>query len=183
MRPAWILAAASSLLAVAPAALAGSDGEEISRSRGRKGGVVVLYPRVVPETEDPTVRAVASELQEQLSVVAQRTVDARRVDVRPQPERVCPQEGCRAASLGVMLAHQGGGCAVLVQVGPPGVNNQQLFPVAGELALRSSLATFRQPPERLATITEFAPCTEVLAGLDLSGVEAALGEVVAAAGP
>jgi len=158
-----------------------SDGEEISRSKGKKGGVVVLYPRIVPETSDPNVLAVATQLQQQLSAVAQRVVDPKRVDVRPDPQRVCPQEGCKAASLGVMLGHQGGGCAVLVQVGPPGIANQQLFPVAGELALRSPLATFRQPPERLATVTEFAPCTEVMAGLDLSQVELTLGQVAAVA--
>jgi len=168
------------LLLATAGAWAGDDGPEISRAKGKKGGVVVLYPRVVPATDDPTVVAVATQLQQQLSAVAQRAADPRKVDVRPAPERVCPQEGCKAASLGVLLGHRGGGCAVVVQVGPPGIANQQLFPVAGEVALRAQVATFRQPPERLVTITEFAPCADVMAGLELSAVEGALKQMMPA---
>lgn len=161
-------------LLLAPQALAGGDGPEISRSKGRKGGAVVLWPRMVPETADPSMEALAGQVQQRLAAAAARAVGDRMIDVRPSPERVCPQDGCKAASVGVMIGHSQGGCAVVAMVGSPGAANRQLFPLAGTVHLASAVATFRQPPERLVTVTEFVPCDQVIGGLDLGAVEAAL---------
>lgn len=162
------------LALLASTALAGADGDEISRSRGKKGGVVVLYPRVVPESQDPAIVAVAAQLQQRLAASAARAVGDRTIDVRPAPERVCPQSGCKAASVGVLLGHSQGGCVAVAMVGGPGASNQQLLPLVGKVQLHAAVATFRQPPERLVTVTEFVPCGEVLGALDLTAVEAAV---------
>lgn len=175
------LGAPVALAALMPAAaFAGADGDEISRSRGRKGGVVVLYPRMVPDTVDPSMTALAGQLQQRLAASATRAVDDRPVDVRPAPERVCPQQGCKAASVSAFVGHHDGGCAVVAMVGSPGPSNRQLFPLVGTVNLQSAVTTFRQPPERLIVVTEFVPCTEVVGALDLGAVEAAISSAAAA---
>jgi hypothetical protein len=166
-------------LLLTPAAQAGSDGDEISRSRGKKGGVVVLYPRLVPATTDPAMAALAEQLQQRMAASASRAVGERPVDVRPAPERVCPQQGCKAASVGLFVGHSQGGCAVVAMVGSPGPANQQLLPLAGTVHLQSAVTTFRQPPERLVTVTEFLPCDQVVGALELTAVESAIASAAA----
>ncbi len=139
---------------------------------------MVLWPRVVPATQDASVQALAGQLQQRLAAVAGEVVDDRRVDVRPAPERVCSQIGCKAASVGLMLGQRNGGCAVVGLVSGPGVVPQQLVPLAGQLQLKGSSVPFRRPPEQLVTVTEFLPCDQLLEGLDLSGVRSALQRLV-----
>src|SRR4051812_28885981 len=43
-----------------------NDTPEISRSRGTAGGVVVLWPRIVPRSEDPAVLDLATRIQAKL---------------------------------------------------------------------------------------------------------------------
>lgn len=171
------LVALAAAFTVMPAE-AGGDGPEISRSRGKKGGVVVLWPRVVPETQDAAVTALAGQLQQRLAVLAGDVVDPKKVDVRPPPERVCSQIGCKAASVSIMIGQRGGGCALVGVVSGPGTSPQQLIPLAGQLQLTGSSAPFRQPPEQLLNVSEFAPCDQVLEALDLSGVQSALQRLV-----
>ncbi len=172
------LAAAAALATALPAQAGGGDGPEISRSRGKKGGVVVLYPRIVPATQDATVTDLAGKLQQKLAALAGGVVDPKKVDVRPAPERVCNQLGCKAASVSIMVGQRNGGCALVGIVSGPGTSPQQLVPLAGQLQLMGSSAPFRQPPEQLLTISEFAACATVLETLDLSGVQSALQRLV-----
>src|SRR5690606_23761451 len=93
-----------------PAPAPGSqDGPEISRSVGEEGGLVVFWPRVIPRTDDAAIRGHAAKLQERLVAIAKKKYKSK-IDVRPEPERVCPQRGCDAATLGVLLTHRDGGC-------------------------------------------------------------------------
>lgn len=181
----WLLAAAAALCGALPAAASPADGEEISRSRGRRGGVVVLAPRIVPipETPQPQLDSLAQELQLQLAAAAERVVgDPRLVDVRPFPQRVCPQVGCRAVAVGVMLGHQDGGCVAVGIVGPPGDANRTLVPWAGSLRLPNDQIPFRQQPEQRAVISEFVPCGQLPAALDSGPLEAAIQAALAAGG-
>jgi hypothetical protein len=141
-------------------------GPEVSRSRGRSEGVVVLWPRVVPETTDPVINDLARKLQERLHASAVATVSERRVDVRPAPERVCPRSGCRGTSLTLLLGHEGGGCALLGIVGPPGQETQRLVPLVGLFQMEDPYLPFRSPPEGDVVITEFVPCDQVESRLD-----------------
>ncbi|HHO51341.1 MAG TPA: hypothetical protein ENK18_10815 [Deltaproteobacteria bacterium] len=155
---AWLLAAGlSSAWAGAP---------EISRSKGRRDGVVVLWPRVVPATEDPELRGLAKRLQDRLYAAASEVVDYRRVDVRPEPERVCPRSGCRAPSVSVLLGHKGGGCVLVALVGPAGGSPLDVVPLVGEVELASERLAFRKAPESSMVITEFVPCDQIEAELD-----------------
>lgn len=165
-----------SLLAAGPA-FAGGDGAEISRSRGKAGGAVVLWPRVVPEAQDPSLDDLATKLQQRLEAIAHRNVSESRTVVRPKPERVCPQEGCKGVSLSVMLAHQEGGCAAVALVGAPGAEPSVMIPWAGKVVTAGTSLAFRQPPESQVTVTEFVPCGELLTRLDDGAVEAAVANV------
>src|SRR5690606_37061594 len=99
-----------------------------SHSKGRKGGVVVLWPRVVPHTDDRDLRLLADKLQERVTQQAIAARGSALVDTRPEPERVCPREGCRATSVSLVIGHQQGGCVVAAVVGPPGTEAQTLLP-------------------------------------------------------
>ena len=106
-------------LLVSPQGLADSEADAVSRHRGKKGGVTVLWPRVVPQTDDAQILQLADALQGRLDAMAQASVDPKRVVVRPAPERVCPRSGCRSVSLGAVLGHQDGGCFAVGLVGLP----------------------------------------------------------------
>ena len=143
-----------------------NDSKEISRSVGAPGGVVVLWPRIVPRSEDPATLAMAEKVQARLASLA-RKVAGDSVDKRPAPERVCPKDGgCRAASVGAIIAIKEKGCALVGVVSSPGVGPQHLVPWVGSVKLRSQDAPFREPPENEITVTEFVPCEKLLADLD-----------------
>jgi hypothetical protein len=169
-------------LAAATSALAAGPGPEVSRSRGRKDGIVVLFPRIVPETQDATVVALAERLQTRLQQIAVTSVAPTRVDVRPSPERVCPLAGCRATSVGVMLGHQDGGCAALALVGPPGEEPVRLVPLAGKFAMDSASLDFRAAPEGKVVVSEFVPCAQLEQSLDGQALARLFGAPAAEAG-
>jgi hypothetical protein len=144
------------LLALTTSFALAADGAEISRSKGKRDGVVVLWPRVVPATDDPAIADLAGRLQERL------------VDRRPAPERVCPQAGCRSASLGLMLGHREGGCVAVAIVGPPGPEPQALVPIAGNFQMIDPTLAFRTAPEQKLIVSEFVPCDQLEASFDPS---------------
>lgn len=169
--------AAAALLAWSEPALAVTGaGPEVSHGRGKKDGVVVLWPRLVPETDDPAMRAVAQGLQDVLAEQARAKVAAEKVDVRPAPERVCPREGCRAVSVSVLVGHQMGGCAVVALVGPPGPEAQRMVPLAGTVDLAGAGVAYRDLPEDHVVVREFVPCDQVKGALDLAALQRALAD-------
>lgn len=142
----------------------GHDSPEISRSKGTPGGVVVLWPRILPRSEDPVVLELATLVQARLAKLAGASADP--VDRRPAPERVCPKgEGCAAASVGAIVAIKDKGCALVALVSKPGISPAQLIPWAGRVKLRNPTAVFRDPPENEVTIEEFVPCEKLRADL------------------
>lgn len=154
-------------LCVGGAAFAFGDAPEISRSPGRAGGVVVLWTRVVPASDDAAVGDIAAKLQARLGEYAAAAVPGAAIDVRPAPERACPAEkGCRAASVGALLVHQDNGCAVVAVVSAPGRAAGELHPWAGRLTTASPQVAFRNPPEKLVKIQDFAPCDQLAGVLD-----------------
>ncbi len=162
-----------------------NDSAEISRSLGAPGGVVVLWPRIVPRSEDPATLAMAEQVQARLATMAKKSAgDA--VDRRPSPERVCPKDGgCRGASVGAVIAVKDKGCALVAVVSGPGIAPARLVPWAGTVKLRSSESPFREPPENEITVEEFVPCDKLAADLsanappgDESPVEAAISAAV-----
>ncbi|MFT4623479.1 MAG: hypothetical protein ACI8PZ_002135 [Myxococcota bacterium] len=155
------VAAVAALAAAAPALA--TDAPEISRSRGPRDGVVVLWPRMVPPSEDAQLLAAADGLRLALERAVRSDLPDLPLDVRPMPERACPEwKGCRAVAVGVVLVHQEGGCAAAVTVAAPGVSPTALLPWAGDLVLEPSVP-FRVAPESGVQVNDFVPCAELAA--------------------
>lgn len=135
----------------------GTSGSEsdarVSSSAGEEGGVVVLWPRIIGEGDDA-----AALIQQRLREIAERVLPGHPVDVRPAPERVCPQSGCRGISLGALLIATAEGCASVALVSPPGQSAAKLVPWSGFVTLQSSEVPFREPPESHVHVGDFVPC-------------------------
>jgi hypothetical protein len=137
------------------------DSPEISRSVGEKGGVVVLWPRVIPASSDPKMKALAETLQSRLMEVAEAAAPGAALDKRPEPERVCPRSGCAAAALGAVLVHLEGGCVALGLVSDPGPSPTHIVPWAGVVELAKDEVAFREPPESEVKILDAVPCKDL----------------------
>jgi hypothetical protein len=152
-----------------PPAVAGAqteDAPEISRSAGVEGGIVVFWPRVIPKSDAPEIRAIAASLQERVRAMVAEALPGRPIDVRPEPERVCPMAGCEAMTVGILLLHEADGCAALALVSPPGASPTTIVPWAGDVRLHATVASFRDPPESHVTVEDFVPCSALLSSLD-----------------
>lgn len=147
-----------------PAAASG-DAPEISRSPGKAGGVVVLWPRIVlprnsPEPDAET-RALAQRIQDRLAAIVRRAAAGRDVDVRPEPERVCPRQGCQAASVGALVTKAGGGCAVLALVSDAGQAPARIVSWFGTVKLDSDHVPFREHAEKRVKVTDYGSCASL----------------------
>ena len=136
---------------------------------------MLLWPRISPPTSDPTIRETAARLQQRLRAVVEHALPSRPIDLRPEPERVCPRAGCVALSVGVMLSIHDGACVALALVSAPGQAPARLIPWAGRVRLRVDVVPFREPPEAQVTVEDFVACGDLLTQLN-----AHEGEVVAA---
>ena len=100
-----------------------------------------------------------------------------KLDVRPAPERTCPQAGCVAVAVSALVIHMEGGCMVAGMVQPKGVESgPSIYPWIGKYTLKGEPA-FREAPESFVTITDFAPCD----GLDWSAAMEQMSEIAEAA--
>jgi len=158
--------AASHEPATSPGAPPGQDAPEISRSVGTPGGVLVLWPRIVvprggPAKPDTETVALAGRMQQRLAVLAKRARPGAAIEVRPEPERVCPRKGCQAMSIGLLLTRAGAGCAAIALVSGPGTAPAELVPWAGEVRLSASSVPFREPPERALGVTDYVRCSDL----------------------
>ena len=176
----------SGLWALGPMATAG-DAPEISRSAGDARTVVVLWPRVAPRSSSPITRAAAHVVQQQLVNQARQAFPGFAIDVRPEPERVCPRAGWVGPSVGAVLIHHQQGCAVAALVAPGGPSPQALVPWAGSLVVRTPSVPFREPAESHLTVMDFARCDRLAEPLQAGApaVQQALAQVqgVRAAAP
>lgn len=153
------------------------DAPEISRSAGVPNGVVVFWPRVSPRSEDPAMRTIAANVQGRLRTLVERTLPGRAVDVRPEPERVCPRAGCNAMTVGFSLYHSNSGaCSVVALVSGAGASPARLVPWAGRVQLREETVPFREPPEARILVEDAVPCAGL--GDALTAGEAAVAEAI-----
>lgn len=132
-------------------------GPEISKSRGEAGGIVLLYPRIIPSSARERLRGPAKALQDRLHAMLKEAYPDRPIDVRPEPERVCMRTGCLAPSVGVLIAAQDDNCVAVAIVSDPGKSPQRLMPWAG-LVTTALQVPFREPPESHIQIREFVAC-------------------------
>jgi len=139
----------------------GTDDPRVSTSAGAEGGIVLLWPRVVPADESGSLGELPAILQSDLRDIVERVGGGRPLDVRPEPQRACPQSGCLGTSIGIVLLQNGSGCAAAVTVSLPGQSPARLVPWAGALRLRNTMVPFREPPESQISVQDFGRCTEL----------------------
>jgi hypothetical protein len=133
----------------------------ISQSVGPEGGVVVLWPRVVPSSQAEARAGAVGAVQELLRQLAEQTLPDHPIEVRPAPQRSCPRSGCAAIALGAVVATSGAGCAVAATVARPGQQPTWLAPWTDNAQLRATTVPFREPPESLIHVRDYHPCDEL----------------------
>jgi len=139
---------------------------------------------VIPSSLADATRERVTQVQRLMVALVAEALPGVAVEVRPEPERVCPQGGCLATSLGAVFHQHGDGCVVVATVGPPGRTPRRLAPWGGAVDLKAARAEFRSPPESLLVIRDYLPCSELLTRLaERKGpVVRLLGDVARAAG-
>ncbi|MCA9515149.1 MAG: hypothetical protein KC635_09425 [Myxococcales bacterium] len=135
-------------------------GKYVSKTRGPEGGIVVLWPRVVPKERTVELRPQATALQARLVSLVREAFPGREVEVRPEPERVCPWNGCASPAVGVLIVTDSQGCAAVVQVSKAGRAPARQM-VWGGILSSALEVPFREPPESHVTVQDFVPCGEL----------------------
>jgi hypothetical protein len=159
--PEPVAAAASPTAPATTVAPSAGNAPEISRSVGVAGGVVLLWPRIPGLAKDPDSRQIAARIQKRLATIVQRALPGWPIDVRPEPERVCPRSGCTALAVGAVLSRSGNGCAITATVSATGASPARLIPWVGNMQLRNQMAPFRQPPEQEISVSDYQSCAAV----------------------
>lgn len=147
----------------APASL---EERNVSTSAGTAGGVTVLWPRIIPREIVDDNRGLASALQQQMQRIVEKHLPGRPIDFRPEPERVCPKDGCAGVSVGLLLSRQGQGCLVIALISRPGVSPTKIVPWVGKVQLRADTVGFREWPESQITVDDYVPCNSLLTTMD-----------------
>jgi len=155
------------LLCIGGLALAGpsQDAPEISRSVGVDGGAVIMWPRIIPKSERVATRDLAASLRGHLRKMVEKQLPGRPIDMRPEPQRVCPRSGCKAVSAGALIIRSQQGCLVVALIGRPGKYPLRLVPWVGKMRLKKEWVTFREPPESQVQIIDYAKCSQVISKL------------------
>lgn len=137
-------------------------GPEISHSKGQPGGIVVLYPRIIPGTIAEENAALAAQIQAKVKAVAEKALPGKAIDVRPKPERVCPKAGCDAMSINVLFTKQSNSCMTVALINAPGTSPIKLIPWGGLVELKSDTIQFRDMPENFVKIKDYVPCDQLI---------------------
>ena len=160
-------------------------GPEISHSKGTAGGVVVLWPRIIPGTIAEENAAIAAQVQAKVKVLAEKALPGRPIDVRPKPERVCPKAGCDAVSINVLFTKNSTACVTIALINGPGTSNTKLIPWGGGVELKSDTIQFRDMPENFVKIKDYVPCDQLLTNMAEQDqfIEAALRAAASSSAP
>ena len=102
-------------------------GPEISHSKGQAGGIVVLWPRIIPGADAEANAAIAGQIQQKVKAVAEKALPGRPVDMRPKPERVCPKAGCDAMSVNILFNRNSNSCVAVALINAPGTSPTKLI--------------------------------------------------------
>lgn len=140
-------------------------GPEISHSKGAAGGIVVLWPRIIPGTIAEENAAIAAQVQAKVKAVAEKALPGRPVDVRPKPERVCPKAGCDAMSINVLFTRNSTACVAVAIINAPGTSSTKLIPWGGTVELKSDTIQFRDMPENFVKIKDYVPCDQLVTSM------------------
>ncbi|MBA3550520.1 MAG: hypothetical protein H0T76_28935 [Nannocystis sp.] len=159
--------------------------EKISHSKGVAGGVVVLWPRIIPATIAEENSQIAAQLQAKMKSVVERALPGRAIDMRPKPERVCPKAGCDAMSINVLFTRNSTACAAVAIINAPGTSQTKLMPWGGTVELKSDTIPFRDMPENFVKIKDYQPCDQLIASMAEADqfIEAAIRAAAGGAAP
>lgn len=135
---------------------------EISHSKGQAGGIVVLFPRIIPGTIAEENAALAAQIQQKVKDVAARALPGRAIDVRPKPERVCPKAGCDAMSINVLFTKNSNSCVTVALINAPGTSPTKLIAWGGLVELKSDTIQFRDMPESFVKVKDYVPCADLI---------------------
>ncbi len=151
-------------------------GPEISHSKGQAGGIVVLWPRIIPGADAEANAAIAGQIQQKVKAVAEKALPGRPVDVRPKPERVCPKAGCDAMSVNILFNRNSNSCVAVALINAPGTSPTKLIAWGGLVELKSDTIQFRDMPENFVKIKDYVPCDQLITqmGAQDSFIEAAI---------
>ncbi len=138
------------------------DAPEISRSTGTAGGTLVFWPRVIPRTDDPAIQQAAASVQAQLVKLVHQARPDSSIDIRPEPERVCPRAGCESVTIGALLVHSETACVVVGLVAGPGKSPATLVPWGGGVDLKQPTVPFRDYAESHIVVRDFAKCSDLI---------------------
>ncbi len=156
---------------------------EISRRAGPLGGVMVMGPRVISDGTPQSDGAI-EYVQARMEAIAGRVSPAEiPYRLRPDAQRTCQEDGCRATTLSALVTSVGGGCAVVAVIGSPGTGPAHLVPWAGDVRLTRTTLAFREPPESVTTVYDLVPCADIAGRLDDARVEAAMRDVLVGRAP
>ncbi len=160
-------------------------GPEISHSKGVAGGVVVLWPRIIPSSIAEENAQLAGQVQAKMKAVVEKALPGRPIDVRPKPERVCPKAGCDAMSINVLFTRNSTACAVIAIINAPGTSPTKLMPWGGMVELKSDTIQFRDMPENFVKIKDYVPCDQLVTSMAESDqfIEAAIRAAAGGAAP
>lgn len=160
-------------------------GPEISHSKGVAGGVVVLWPRIIPSSIAEENAQLAGQVQAKMKSVVEKALPGRPIDVRPKPERVCPKAGCDAMSINVLFTRNSTACAVIAIINAPGTSPTKLMPWGGMVELKSDTIQFRDMPENFVKIKDYVPCDQLVTSMAESDqfIEAAIRAAAGGAAP
>ncbi|HFE45676.1 MAG TPA: hypothetical protein ENJ18_09320 [Nannocystis exedens] len=161
--PTGTAAGATHPLAAEPESI---EEKHISTSLGEPGGLLIFWPRIIPRDIVDQNHELAAALQRHTRTVVQRNLPGTSLDIRPEPERVCPQNGCKAPSIGILLSREKQGCLVLALIAKPGESPTKIVPWAGEVRLKADSVAFREYPEMQITVADYVPCTSLLSKMD-----------------
>jgi len=124
-----------------------------------------MWPRIIPKKARQQTRGLALSLQNEMRKMVEQVLPGRPIDVRPEPERVCPRGGCKGVSVGSLIIRDDEGCLVIALIGRPGDYPLRLIPWVGDMRLKKEWVTFREPPESSVIISDYAKCNQVISGL------------------
>lgn len=140
-------------------------GPEISHSKGQTGGIVVLWPRIIPGADADANAAIAGQIQQKVKAVAEKALPGRAIDVRPKPERVCPKAGCDAMSINILFNRNSNSCIAVALINAPGTSPTKLIPWGGLVELKSDTIQFRDMPENFVKIKDYVPCDQLITSM------------------
>jgi len=163
---------------IGPKGANADDAPEISRSTGVRGGFVIMWPRMLPEN-DPDLQLKAAKVQHRLAVIAHEAFPDAAIDVRPEPEKVCPRDGCEGVVLGIIMKKRESGCIIAAFTAKHGQSDSLIVPWVGAVEAKGP-APFREPPESYLTIHKYGSCATIDDSLKSNGAVGDETAVVAA---